>query len=468
MITEDSSLVRSISTGLFRVKKGFSVDLNEPTDRESLLNAKSDMGAINIWLAGFENLNTRRVYIRDIKRFLMWLAAVKGKHLGALLLTDLQEYVKFLAKPDKTWCMDGKKLRSKDYNWRPFSKPLSQKSIVAAISVLHSLFKFLEEADYIDKNPVKLLRTSSILEKFEKQVYNVMERMLEQDEWEAVLETLRLLPSSTIDEQKYKARANLLFSMLYMLGLRINEASNAVWMNFKKMEGKWWFFIQGKGGKFGHVPVNNTMLQVVENFREVYDLGGDIESDEAYIFLNEEGNKLTPRTLYNIVKRIGNIAAKKFKDSKKQKKLMALSPHWLRHLSASHQNKRGLPITMIKENHRHSSINTTQIYMHSEDLERHNMMDEHVIKAAPVVKQETLEYYLSIRLSKGPFDKVEAANIVKSALEKNILNNFVIIDSFDLEWKYKLSFKLPEPALNNIKMLCKVWMFEPTIEQGVL
>lgn len=468
MTIESFELTQSVSTGLFKLKKGFLVDLGRPTNRDSLLEARNDIEAINIWLARFENANTRRIYIRDTKRFLMWLCSIKGKYLGSLLLTDMQEYMGFLANPDEKWCMDGKRLKAADYNWRPFSRELSKKSITAAISVLYSLFKFLEEADYIDKNPVKLLKTANILGKMEEQKYNIKARMLEQDEWAAVLDTLKQLSSATEDEQRYKVRANLLFSMLYMLGLRIDEASNAVWQNFRQLEGRWWFFIHGKGDKLGHIPVNTVMMQVINNYREIYNLSGDIEKDGDYIFLNELGSKVTSRTLYNIVKRIGLVASKLFKDKKKQDKLKALSPHWLRHLSASHQNKRGVPLTMIRENHRHSSISTTQIYMHSEDLERHTIMEAHSIEIAPVAKQSTIEYYLSVKLSKGPFDKTEAAKIVKNAIESNILKDFSIISNDDLEWKYKTSQESPKSAIDNIKMLCKVWLFEPTIEQGIL
>ncbi len=65
---------------------------------------------------------------------------------------------------------------------------------------------------------------------------------------------------------------------------------------------------------------------------------------------------------------IGVKAAKKFAVfSISYQKLLALSPHSLRHLNASHKSHAGIHLQMIKENLRHSSIKTTHIDMHAEN-----------------------------------------------------------------------------------------------------
>jgi|JI7StandDraft_1071085.scaffolds.fasta_scaffold04217_8 site-specific recombinase XerD len=457
-----------IENRLLRLDLTQLINLKDFKKNDSLIDASNDLQAVYKWLARFNNEHTIRSYSRDATRFLLWLSFIKGKHLNELLLDDLQEYIKFLESPSDDWCMDKKKLKRYDHRWRPFSKPLSKTSIAAAIAALQSLFSFLEAANYINKNPVKLLKTQNIIGSIQAQKYNVFARMLENDEWVAVQQVLQELPIDTIEAKKYKARANLLFCLLYLLGLRIEEASSLVWSNFKKVDGRWWCFIIGKGDKLGHIPVNEAMLDAIHNYRALYNVTSNLEKDDNFVFLNEKGENLTSRTLYNCVKDIGRQASYKFKDKIKQEKLCALSPHWLRHLSASHQDKRGVPATMIRDNHRHSSINTTQIYMHAEDVARHEIMQEHIINIESVKIEHKVQYYLSIKLTKGPLDKEHALSLIKKSIETSILANAKLIEDGDTFLKYKLLESASNSILDNIKMLCKVWLFEPIIEQGAI
>lgn len=445
------------------------IDLKEFIAKDSLIDADSDLEAVYAWLQRFANEHTIRAYSRDATRFLLWLSFVQGKHLADLLLDDIYAYIEFLQNPDPAWCMNKKKLKRYDLRWRPFSKGLSKRSTHAAVTILKSLFKFLEDADYIAKNPLKLLKLERTFGKIQEQRYHIHARMLESDEWDALVQSLQAMPSKTLQECKYKARANLLFCMLYILGLRINEASNAQYNNFRKVDDLWWFFVQGKGDRLGSVPVNDTMLQALQNFRQVYGISGAIEFDTSFIFLNDRGEKLSSRSLYNIVKEIGESASSSFKKgSDKYTKLRALSPHWLRHLSASHQDKRGVPLTMIRDNHRHASINTTQIYMHSEDAARHQIMQDHNLNIDAVKPQKLEQYFIKITLSKGPLDKNHAFNLIRAAVETKILTNY-ILDSFDDKClKYKTKSPVSDSAIANIKMLCKIWMFEANIEHGAI
>lgn len=444
------------------------LDIHQPIQTGAIIDAKNDFQAIQRWLEQFTNENTLKLYERESLRFMLWLICINGKHLGELLLDDIKKYVGFLQNPDAGWCMNEKKLKRNNRGWKPFSKPLARKSLAGAVSVLQSLFKFLEESEYITKNPAKLLKIETISKSVMEQKYSTNARMLELDEWQAVLETLKGLPSGTKEETIIKARANMLFSLLYMLGLRISEVASATWLNFKRVDGMWWFFIQGKGGKLGHIPVNDSLMQVVENYRDVHEIKQNLAKDASNIFISMDGNPLSARSLYNLVKTVADAASDKFADKDKKKKLKALSPHWLRHLSASHQSKLGLPITMIKENHRHSSINTTQIYMHTEDAARHAMMQQHDIELDEVPIHVAREYYLSIKLNKGPLDKNRATGIIKNTVQSKILKDAEVVSDNYPELKFKTNSEAPQHAIDNIKMLCKVWLFESTIEQEVL
>jgi len=51
--------------------------------------------------------------------------------------------------------------------------------------------------------------------------------------------------------------------------------------------------------------------------------------------------------------------------------LRRASTHWLRHSAASHQADAGTDLRFIQKNLRHASIETTGIYLHAEDDQRH-------------------------------------------------------------------------------------------------
>lgn len=444
------------------------INIHAEATTDAIIAAKSDMQAIQLWLSRFKNANTVRAYTRDIMRFVSWQIFIKGKHLAQLSLEDINDFVAFLQNPSTDWCTKLKKVQRYDARWRPFSKALSKRSIVAVISVLQSLFAFLEESGFINKNPLRLLKVANIIGKQERQKYSVYARMLEVDEWEAVQLCLNNLPASGDVEKRLKVRANLLFCMLYILGLRINEASSCVWSNFRKVDGRWWFFIVGKGDKLGHIPVNDSLLQAIDNYRATFNLTPDFATDTSFVFANEDtGENLSVKTLYNCVKQVGSLAASCFKDKDKCKKLRALSPHWLRHLSASHQNIRGVPITMIRDNHRHTSINTTQIYMHSEDRARHAKMQEHELATVAVdTSVKKIEYYLNIKLAKGPLDKNAAIAIICQAILDTIIPTAELIENANLTLRYRLTESASNSPVDTIKMLCRVWMFDAAVEQG--
>lgn len=461
-----------ITTRLVRLDLPKLIDINEFIEHKSLIDAKSDLQAVELWLKRFKNANTARVYSRDAMRFLLWLIFICGKHLQELVLNDINDFLEFLQNPGANWCMHNKKLKRYDARWRPFAKPLSKSAMRASISALQSLFAFLEDSGFINKNPMRLIKATNILGNICAQKYNVYQRMLENDEWEALQETLEELPTNTLDESKYKVKVLLLFSLLYILGLRIEEASSLIWSNFRCVDGKWWCFVVGKGDKLGTIPVNGHLLNTIYSFREIHGLSKDIESDNAFLFLNEKNKKVTSRTLYNYIKNLALKASRKFTDKAKQNKLKALSPHWLRHLSASHQDKRGTPLVMICENHRHASINTTQIYMHSEDSLRHSKMQEHRLDIEPLVirPKKEVQFYLQISLTKGPLDKNAAIDAIQRAMEAKILTNATatILHKDSLGFKYRINQLLDIQTINNIEMLCKIWLFEVSINQGEL
>lgn len=339
-----------------------------PYSQYCQIQAQNDLKAIQCWLHCHQgNTNTFNAYYREAKRLLLWCLYERGLSLAQLKVQDFERYFEFLRNPPAEWCSK----TGSETGWRPLQGGLREGSFRMSVRVISSLMNYLVEADYLRANPLKLLHSSvSFNLEPEIQKYKVWERMLEADEWVAVQKALQEMPEKTAREIDNKMRTQFFFALLYLLGLRVHEVALSSWNAFRQRNGSWWFFIKGKGGRLGHVPVNEQLLSYIKAYR--LHLGKsplpNLEETTGLIVSKKTRRPLKVRQLYSLVKAIGVMAAKTFKDQPlKKKQLKQFSPHWLRHLSASHQDKAGVPGTIIQANHRHRSYQTTQIYLHAED-----------------------------------------------------------------------------------------------------
>jgi hypothetical protein len=218
--------------------------------------------------------------------------------------------------------------------------------------------------------------------------------------------------------------------MLYLLGLRIHEVAQATWGSFRKLNGSWWFFVRGKGGKLGHVPVNDQLLSIIKIYRlSLNKLPLPEEDDlEPVLAITKTNKPLSVRQLFSNVKDIGKLAAKKFKrNPQKKQKLESLSPHWLRHLSASHQDLVGISGTMIQANHRHESYSTTQIYLHAPDALRAQEMQKLHMFINPKLypkKEATFNTKIQLLLVGNSLGGSDSLTRLIGAIENNVLSDF--------------------------------------------
>ncbi len=397
-----------------------------PYSEHCQIEAQNDLEAIQCWLQRHKtNLNTFNAYCREAKRLLLWCIYEKGASLTQLKVQDFEHYFEFLKNPPSYWC--GGKDPDAESGWRPFQGSLGEAAFRMSTRVINSLMNYLVEADYLRTNPIKLLnKTVTFNLEPEIQKYKVWERMLETDEWAAVQQALQEMPERDLPEIDNKMRTQFLFALLYLLGLRIHEVALSSWNAFRQRNGSWWFFIKGKGGRLGHVPVNEQLLSYIKAYRLHLERPPLPSLDEttALIISKKTGRALKVRQLYGLVKAVGIIAANAFEDQPlKKKKLKQLSPHWLRHLSASHQDRAGIPATVIQANHRHRSSQTTQIYLHAEDELRATEIEKLKMALEPkLLTQKNIVSDIVLKLSLKGNPVCGRLNLAKllSAIENGI------------------------------------------------
>jgi len=395
------------------------IDLwNECSDNPNCqIDAPNDVAAVKLWLNRYSKKTTYNTYKKEANRFLLWCVYERGLSLKALKVQDFESYFNFLKNPPLSWIAQkrpGKKGRDES-DWKPFLGPLSKTSLIAAIRIINSLMNYLVAADYLNRNPIRLIKQANHFqaENLERR-FKARERMLEKEEWEALQATLNELPEATDAEIDKKIRAQFLFSILYLLGLRIQEVANHTWSSFRNYQGRWSFIVLGKGDKLKNLPVNDQLLSMIKIYRLYLQKTPLPEKHETEHLMVRKNSKkpLSTRLLFDIVKSIGQKAALKFThEPAKAEKLKHLSPHWLRHMLASHQEQAGFSGTMIQELMRHGSFATTQIYLHSEEKLNHEAMQKIKMDIKPKIftkREARLKTELHIILSRGHINLAHA------------------------------------------------------------
>lgn len=361
---------------------------NRASSQACQIKCEDDLSAIRAWLNEYKvSENTYRTYQKDAERLLLWCIYQHQKPLSSLDRDDFEVYVNFLSNPQPyaTWCgKKGGKGKVRGCNdWRPFSSPLSTKSIQQTLTILNSLMNYLVEACYLLRNPLKLMRrVKKQISHYEERKLDIQARILEPDEWHAFTQALENLPEATSKEKTEKERLRLIVYMLFYLGLRINELTTHTWSSFRQIEGLWWFVVKGKGGKIAKVPVHDDLWKLALKYRiqqNKYPVPAADEHTPLVTALENE-NALGNRQINNLLKLVGVAAAKQFEDNPlKANKLKKLSAHWLRHQSATMQSRAGVPELQIQANLRHGKSDTTRLYIHQYDIERHVQLQKIVI-----------------------------------------------------------------------------------------
>lgn len=191
--------------------------------------------------------------------------------------------------------------------------------------VYSSFFNFLDEEDYIVKNPVKKIHhiksKKSIKKAFSEE------------------EIIRLQDSCT------SKRDRALIDFLYSTGVRVSELCrlNITDIDFNNKE----LIVFGKGNKERIVYFDSRTKVHLNDYLE----SRDDNNDALFVVSTEPHERLTPAGVEYIVKMIGNKAGVK-----------KCHPHRFRRTLATRLINRGMPIEQVQKLLGHTKIDTTLIY----------------------------------------------------------------------------------------------------------
>ncbi|MCE5297466.1 MAG: tyrosine-type recombinase/integrase [Methanoregulaceae archaeon] len=210
-------------------------------------------------------------------------------------------------------------------------KPYKAKTTHRIISTLNSFYRFLYSQGVITASPM----TGIERPKIKDQELRYLKHS----------QVLRLIASIGDD------RDRLIVRTIYATGVRVSELCgiNIEDIDFEDETIK----VRGKGGKIRIVFVDHETLEDISLF-----IGNRIVGP---LFMGQMGHHISPRSVQHIFKKYAPSG---------------ITPHKIRHSYASELYRRSKNLRVVQENLGHTSIKTTEIYLHTDLDERKRVYQE--------------------------------------------------------------------------------------------
>lgn len=273
-----------------------------------------------------------------IRNFLEFLTVELGASANTVKSyeSDLRDFSTFLVKtlPDLTpGAVDNLVIRA--YIADLYRKGRRRSTISRKVSALRKFFNYLYREGKSRDNPAKLIS----LPKAEKRLPS----LLSVDEMIGMLSLPdgdRLLP----------LRDHAIMELLYSCGLRVSELVGLNTSGVNYQEGL--VVVMGKGRKERIIPVGSKALNALKKYRQAVVLEhAAFETQDAPMFLNRFGRRLTDRSVRRIIDKYARTFGKE-----------GISPHSFRHSFATHMLDGGCDLRSLQEMLGHVSLSTTQRY----------------------------------------------------------------------------------------------------------
>lgn len=259
---------------------------------------------------------TLLAYQADLEKFIHHFNIQSIDNLKSLNYLQIQEYL---------MCLE------EDYE-------LNNYSIHRNLSSLNSFFKWLELEEWIPANPFSLIDRPKI--------YRQIPEVLSLYEIDQILEQCDM-------NDPLGLRNRAMIELAYSCGLRVSELVEFPYQNYFPEEE--FIRIIGKGNKERLIPLGQSAIHFIQLYLEnVRNHQKPTHGNEGYLFLNRRGKKLTRNMFFLIIKDLAKNAGIH----------KNISPHTFRHSFATHLIENGADLRAVQEMLGHSSITTTEIYLH--------------------------------------------------------------------------------------------------------
>jgi site-specific recombinase XerD len=327
----------------------------------SLLGEVTTEQTVEAWIAARANSDaTRKVYAREVGRFLVWLRherpGVSPQQLG---VQDAVAFTGFLREIPSHF-ISRRKASPGELGWAPFRGQLTPGSRKQALIVVSSWLDWLVEARHLAANPFRLVSRKqgddqAATGEVKAITEGAMQALLRYFEHEE--------PSPAIHRMRFVLR------FLESMGLRASELLAARLGDLVTLPEGLALKVHGKGAKNRHVTLNRQARDALNDYLAVRGLGDFLQAPAETPILASARDPMTPITypaLYQTVRRWLEKAVSSVDLPRHEKtQLYKASTHWLRHTFGTRLIEKGAAPDAVQSSMGHASPVTLSRYTRS-------------------------------------------------------------------------------------------------------
>ena len=343
------------------------------------LSAGNDYEAVQSWLALHESTATQRAYRKEAERLILWAVFERGRALSSLTTDDAIAYRTFLRQPvpRAKWVGPARPRSASD--WKPFTGGLVPRSVAYALSVLGAMFRWLIQQRYTLANPFAGIKVRGAT----RSESTAPMRVFSEGEWALIQAVAEGLEWGHGWHAPAAQRLRFILDFAYSTGLRISELVSATLGQIKvDGQGDHWLHLVGKGSKAAKVALPLMARAALDRYLlqrrlPVTPAKWDPRTPLISSVEPDSASCITAARLWSIMRRFFTQVADiiDVDSPATAEKLRRASPHWMRHTHATHALSNGADLTTVRDNLRHASLQTTSIYLHTDEVKRARQMD---------------------------------------------------------------------------------------------
>ncbi|KYZ77500.1 recombinase XerD [Anaerosporomusa subterranea] len=274
-----------------------------------------------------------------VSEFINYLAVERGLAQNTLESygRDLRQFQAYLQESKIDFMKDLNRSTILTYlnNLQTNGKAVS--TISRNLAAIKSFYQYLVRERYLEKDPAAHLESPKLEKKLPKVLsVHEVEELLKQPN--------ALLPAGLRDKA--------MLELLYATGIRVSELIS---LNISDVNLDMGYIkCYGKGSKERIVPLGSIAAKCVQDYLGKGRTKLVRTYEEAALFINHHGNRLTRQGFWKIIKKYAQEACI----------VKEITPHTLRHSFATHLLENGADLRSVQEMLGHADISTTQIYTH--------------------------------------------------------------------------------------------------------
>jgi integrase/recombinase XerD len=283
--------------------------------------------------------DSRMDYKEQVKKYLEYCEYRKELDWNTLKAyrIDLRQFFEFTQEdvPEKS--------KIEDYIVE-LHKKYKQKTIKRKIASIKAYYNYLEECEIIDDSPFRKIKV-----KFKEAA--ILPKIIPREEIETLLNYMHSCKKISKDNTyKYWLRDIAVIETLFATGARVYEISNirldCINLNTGLIK------IMGKGSKERYIQVASG--EILDLLKQYYKHNSEAIKKCGFFFVNSWGNRYTEDSIRLMLKKYTKLAGID----------RNITPHMFRHSFATYLIEEGVDVSCVQRILGHSSIKTTQIYIH--------------------------------------------------------------------------------------------------------